>query len=78
MINTNELECAIEAQAVETSQLRYALGLAVDMLMEHEPGDSLAVSDVVVALASIACRCDNAVSWAIINMASVSRQRETQ
>jgi hypothetical protein len=39
----------------ENTILKKALNLAVNMVMENEPGDSRAVSNEAVALAAVAC-----------------------
>jgi hypothetical protein len=58
--------CLVEADT-EIERLKAALDLAVGMLMLHEPGDSRAVSDEAVALASVVCDCTNDETWRIIS-----------
>jgi len=53
---------------------RKALDLAVAMLAPYEPGDSRAVSDEFVALASIVADCANDDTWRVID-AALSRIR---
>jgi hypothetical protein len=60
----------------EIARLRSALDLAVGMLMMHEPGDSRAVSDEAVALASVVCDCTNDETWRIISAARARLVKE--
>ena len=50
-------------------RLGRALDLALAMLIKHEPGDSRAVSNEFVALATVAAGIDNDSSWAVIDTA---------
>jgi hypothetical protein len=58
----------LEQLRAENARLRGALDLAVGMIMLHEPGDSRAVSDEAVALASVVCDCTNDETWSIIDV----------
>jgi hypothetical protein len=53
----------------EQHKLRRALELAVALLGQHEPGDSRAVSDEFVALATVVAQNDDAKSWNVIEAA---------
>ncbi|KRB22718.1 hypothetical protein [Mesorhizobium sp. Root172] len=62
----------VKERLEEIARLRKALAVAVDQLSLSEPGDSRAVSDLFVALASVVCDCPDEKSWAIIDEAALA------
>jgi len=76
------LKRAIDAEATiarltrEKAEAREALHVAVDIIMENEPGDSRAVSNIAVSLAAVSCDCANPEAWEIIR-ARASKGTET-
>jgi hypothetical protein len=62
-----DLRATIAALQSEIARMRDALEMAVGMLAPFEPGDSRAVSNEFVALASIVCGNDNEECWRIVN-----------
>jgi len=53
-------------------QLKLAFDVAVDIIMKNEPGDSRAVSDIAVALASVSCDIVDDAVMKVIDEASVN------
>lgn len=68
-----EAAAALPALRSSLEQHKIALNVAVDQLSLHEPGDSRAVSDLFVALASVVCDCADEKSWAIIDSARATQ-----
>jgi hypothetical protein len=55
----SEAERKVEELEKANKRVKKVLEVAVDMLMRYEPPDSRCVSDMAVALASIAVDCEN-------------------
>lgn len=53
--------------ATQAKKYKRALNLALDLLIKHEPGDSRAVSNEFVALASVLAGNDDKKAWDIID-----------
>ena len=66
--------CREAAKRIE--QLKNALSVALGMLAPYEPGDSRAVSDEFVALATVECEIDDEASWVVINAALERMKKE--